>query len=89
MRLDIYDIVEVMEQLKEEEVIRFTIPEIFGGGVAVVGLNPNPPGKEQKKFILKVGKDEASALEGNIYWQNDKAKAVAKWVADRQGDKME
>ena len=89
MKLDIYDIVEVMEQLKEEEVIRFTIPEIFGGGVAVVGLNPKPPRKEQKKYILKVGQDEASALGENIYWQNDKAKAIAKWVADRQGDQME
>ena len=89
MKLDIYDIVEVMEQLKKEEVIRFTIPEIFGGGVAVVGLNPNPPGKDQKKYILKVGNDEASTLEGNIYWQNDKAKHIAKWVADRQGDQME
>jgi len=89
MKLDIYDIVEVMEQLKKEEVIRFTIPEIFGGGVAVIGLNPKPPGKKEKKYILKVGNDEASALEGSIYYQNDKAKAVAKWVADRQGDQME
>jgi hypothetical protein len=89
MRLDQDEIVELMEELKKEEVIRFTIPEIFGGGVAVIGLNPNPPGKEQKKFILRVGQDEASALGGNIYWQKDKAKHIAKWVADRQGDQME
>jgi hypothetical protein len=89
MRLDRDEIVEMMEQLKKEEVIKFTLPEIFGGGVAVVGLNPNPPGKKQKKYILKVGNDEASVLGGNVYWQNDKAKAIAKWVEDRQGDKMD
>ena len=89
MRLDRDEIVEMMEQLKKEEVIKFTLPEIFGGGVAVIGLNPKPLGKVEKKYILKVGNDEASALGGDIYWQNDKAKAVAKWVADRQGDKME
>jgi len=89
MMLDMDGIVELMEELKKEEIIRFAIPEIFGGGVAVVGLNPNPAGKIQKKYILKVGKDEASTLEGSVYWQNDKAKAIAKWVADRQGDKME
>ena len=89
MRLSREEIIEMMEQLKKEEVIKFTLPEIFGGGVAVVGLNPNPPGKGQKKFILKVGKDETSALEGSVYWQNDKANHIAKWVADRQGDRME
>ena len=89
MRLDQDEIVEIMEQLKKEDVIKFTLPEIFGGGVAVVGLNPNPPGKDQKKYILKVGNDEASALGGNVYWQNNKAKPVAKWVADRQGVRVE
>ena len=89
MRVDQDEIVELMEQLKKEDVLKFTMPEIFGGGVAVVGLNPDPSGKDQKKYILKVGNDEASALRGNVYWQNDKAKAIAKWVADRQGDKME
>jgi hypothetical protein len=89
MRLDRDEIVEMMEQLKKEEVIKFTLPEIFGGGVAVIGLNPNPLGKAEKRYILKVGNDEASALGGNVYWQNDKARSVAKWVADRQGDKME
>ena len=89
MRLDQDEIVELMEQLKKEDVLKFTMPEIFGGGVAVVGLNPNPAGKVQKKYILKVGNDEVSASGGNIYWQKDKAKHIAKWVADRQGDKME
>ena len=89
MRLSREEIIAVMEQLKKEEVIRFTLPEIFGGGVAVIGLNPKPLGKKEKRYILKVGNDEASALEGNIYYQNDKAKAVAKWVADRQGVRIE
>jgi hypothetical protein len=86
MQYDREDIVELMEKLNKDDFLKFTLPEIFGGGVAAVGLNPDKGGK---KYILKVGKDEAGALNGSIYWQNDKANPIAKWVADRLGDKIE
>ena len=56
MRLSREEIIEVMEQLKKEEVIKFTLPEIFGGGVAVIGLNPGPLGKKEKKIHSEGGK---------------------------------
>ena len=45
MKLERQEIIQQMEQLKEETLIRFTIPEIFGDGVAAVGLNPEKGGK--------------------------------------------
>ena len=86
MKLERQEIIQQMEQLKEGDVIRFTIPEIFGGGVAVVGLNSEKGGK---RYLLKLGNDGAGAESANPYWQSDKAKDIAKWVADRQGDKIE
>jgi len=73
------EIIERMEQLKGEETLKFIIPEIFGGGVAIIGLNPN---KKGKKYLLRLGN------EGNEtpYWETDKAKDLAKWVADRLGN---
>ena len=88
MKLSMDEITEQMEQFKEGQILKFSIPEIFGGGVAVVGLNPNYPGKGEKKYLLKVGDNEKLAEEGKPYWSSDKAGAVAKWVADRQGDQI-
>ncbi len=50
MRLDQDEIVEMMEQLKKEDVIRFTIPEIFGGGVAVSRIESQSSWKGTKEI---------------------------------------
>jgi hypothetical protein len=79
MKLTRDEIMERMGNLKNGETLKFTIPEIFGGGIAIIGFNPEKGGK---KYLLLVGN------EGNEtpYWDTDKAKDLAKWVADRQGD---
>ena len=79
MKLSREEIMSRMEQLKDEEPLRFTIPEIFGGGMAIIGLNPKKGGK---KYLLQVGNEG----DASPYWDTDKAKDLAKWVADRQGD---
>jgi hypothetical protein len=86
MKLERQEIIQQMEQLKEETLIRFALPEIFGGGVAAVGLNP---GKGGKKYLLKLANSAAEAELASPYWESDKAKDIAKWVADRQGDKID
>ena len=86
MKLERQEIIQQMEQLKEETLIQFTLPEIFGGGVAAVGLNPEKGGK---RYLLKVVNDAAEVESANPYWKTDKAKDIAKWVADRQGDKID
>jgi len=88
MKLTSEEIIEQMEQFKEGQVVKFNIPEIFGGGVGIIGLNPDYPGPGQKKYLLKLGDDEKRAGEASPYWATDKPKDFAKWVADRQGDQI-
>ena len=73
-----------MDKLQKDQSLRFTIPETFGGGVAIIQLNPN----EGKRYILKVAKDLETAGNSPPYWSHDKAKPIAKWVADRLGALM-
>ena len=79
MKLTREEIIERMGKLKDGETLRFTIPEIFGGGIAIIGLNPQKGGK---KYLLEVGDEDKTSP----YWDTDKAKDLAKWVADRLGD---
>jgi hypothetical protein len=88
MKLTSEEIMEQMEQFKKGEALKFTIPEIFGGGIAIVTLNPDYPGEGKKKYLLQLGDDEKQAAEGNPYWATDKPKDLAKWVADRLGDQI-
>lgn len=82
MKLSRDEIIKRMEQFKDEETIKFTIPEIFGGGIAIIGLNPKRSEKGAKKYLLEVGTEDKTSP----YWDTDKAKDLAKWVADRLGD---
>ena len=74
-------IMKDMEKLQKEQKLCFTIPETFGGGAAIIRLNPDAG----KRYILKVAKDLATARGSTPYWSHDKAKHIAKWVADRLG----
>jgi hypothetical protein len=78
-------IVGAMEKLQKEQELCFTIPETFGGGAAIIHLNPNAG----KRYILRVAKDQETARSSAPYWSHDKAKHIAKWVADRLGSLME
>ncbi len=82
MKLSRQEIMSRMEQLKDGETLKFNIPEIFGGGFAIIGLNPAKGGKN---YLLRIGNEGNE----NPYWDTDKAKDLAKWVADRQGDLVE
>jgi len=77
-------IIEGMEKLQKDQRLTFTIPETFGGGVAIIHLNSG----EGKRFILKVSKDLESARNSLPYWSHNKPKPIAKWVADRLGSLM-
>jgi hypothetical protein len=77
-------IVGDMEKLQKEQELCFTIPETFGGGTAIIHLNPSAG----KRYILKVAKDLETARGSAPYWSHDKAKHIAKWVADRLGSLM-
>ena len=82
MKLSQDDIIDKMEELKEGESLKFNIPEIFGGGMAIIGFNPKRSEKGAKKYLLEVGSGE----DVKPYWDTNKARDLAKWVADRLGD---
>ena len=89
MKLGRDEIMQRMEQFKEGEVLKFAIPEIFGGGVAIIGVNPDHPKKQgSKKYLLKLADDEKMAEEAAPYYSSNKPKDLAKWVADRLGDEI-
>jgi hypothetical protein len=77
-------IMQGMERLQKDQRLSFEIPATFGGGVAIIHLNPN----EGKRYILKVAKDLDTALISPPYWSHDKTRPIAKWVADRLGTLM-
>jgi hypothetical protein len=79
------EIIDRMEKLGKGKNLTFGIPETFGAGVAIIHLNAEPG----KKYVLKVAKDEKTALESKPYWEHDNPKHLAKWVADRLGDLVE
>jgi hypothetical protein len=82
MKLKKDEIIKKMEEFKDGETLKFNIPATFGGGIAIIGLNPKGSEKGGKKYLLQTGKDD----NAKPYWDTDKAKDLAKWVADRMGD---
>jgi hypothetical protein len=77
-------IIAGVEKLQKGQDLSFTIPETFGGGVAIIELNEGAG----KRYLLKVAKDQETARGSAPYWSHDKAKYIAKWVADRLGSLM-
>jgi len=89
MKLSRDEIIQRMEQFKEGEILKFSMPEIFGGGVAIIAVNPDHPKKQgSKRYLLKVADDEKMAEEAAPYWSSNKPRDLAKWVTDRQGDEI-
>jgi hypothetical protein len=82
MRLKKDEIIRKMEEFKDGETLKFTIPATFGGGIAIIALNPKCSEKNGKKYLLQTGKDDNT----KPYWDTDKPKDLAKWVTDRMGD---
>lgn len=82
MKISKDEIMKKMEGLKDGETMKFTIPPTFGGGIAIIGLNPKHSEKGAKKYLLQTGKDD----NAKPYWDTDKAKDLAKWVVDRMGE---
>jgi len=82
MKLKKDEIIKKMEEFKDGETLKFNIPATFGGGIAVIELNPNYPKNGGKKYMLKLGKDE----NVSPYFDSDKAKDLAKWVTERMGE---
>ncbi len=86
MKISAEEIIKQMEQFQTGQYLTFSFPATFGGGKAIIGLNPQYPGKGQKKYVLKLGKDEVLAEKATPIMTSDKPKSLAKWITDRFGE---
>ncbi len=88
MKVSTEDIVKQMEQFQDGQNLTFSFPPVFGGGKAVVRLNPQYPAKGEKKYVLKLGKDEDLAEKASPIMASDKPKPIAKWITERFGEQV-
>ncbi|MDD5127543.1 MAG: hypothetical protein PHR43_05565 [Dehalococcoidales bacterium] len=79
-----------IEALASDGAISYALPDTFGGGLAVVHLNPDYPNKG-KKFVMSLESLENGKPSGKrrYLWDSNKAKDLADWVMDRLGKPFE
>jgi len=86
MKLSTQEIIKQMEQFQNGQSLTFSFPAAFGGGVAIIGLNPQYPANGGKKYELKLGQDEVLAEKASPILTSNKPKHLAKWITDRFGE---
>ena len=76
-----------IEQLSPGQSISYRLPEIRGGGLAVVELNPQYP-KKGKKFIVSTDKIVEGKPAGKRLrlFDSDKPKDLAGWILGHGGE---
>ena len=76
-----------IEQLSPGQSLSYRLPETYGGGLAIVGLNPEYPGKG-KKYVLSTDKIVAGKPAGQKtrFWDSNKPKDVASWILEKNGE---
>lgn len=76
-----------VEQLSPEETITYRLPEVYGGGLAVVELNVQYPVKGKKYFLsLEKMIDGKPSGKRSRLWESNKPKDLAGWIVDRSGE---
>jgi hypothetical protein len=80
-------IIDRIEQLGPEESVSYRLPEVYGGGLAVVELNPQYPEKGKKYFLSleKIVDGKPEGKRGRL-WESNKPKDLAGWIVDRSGE---
>ena len=76
-----------IEQLGAGQSLSYRLPETFGGGLAVVELNPQYPGRG-KKYVLSTDAivEGKPAGKRSRLWDSDKPKDLAGWILERNGE---
>ncbi len=75
-----------IEQLVPGQALSYKLPQTFGGGLAVVELNPRYPEKG-KKYAMCTEElaDNNPTGKRMPIWYSDKPKELATWILDRNG----
>jgi len=76
-----------VEQLGPEESVSYRLPEVYGGGLAVVELNVQYPEKGKRYFLsLEKIVDGKPAGTRSRLWDSNKPKELAGWIIERGGE---
>ncbi len=89
MKISTEEIIKRVEQFQDGQRLTFRFPPVFGGGIAIIGMNPQFPAKKgEKKYVLRLGKDEVLAENASPIMASDKPKPLAKWITERFGEQV-
>lgn len=79
-------IINKIEQLTPGQALCYKLPETYGGGLAVVELNPQYPQKG-KRYVMSTEElvDNKPSGKRRRLWDSDKPKDLAAWIIDRNG----
>ncbi len=86
MKASTEEIIKQVEQFQNGQHLTFRFPPVFGGGIASIGVNPQFPAKGEKKYVLRLGKDQGLAEKASPILTSDKPKPLAKWITERFGE---
>jgi len=79
-------IINKIEQLTPGQALRYKLPETYGGGLAVIELNPQYPQKGKRYFMSTEELiDNKPSGKKRRLWDSDKPKELAAWIIDRNG----
>ena len=75
-----------VEQLCPGESVSYRLAEVYGGGLAVVELNPQYPEKGKRYFLSleKIVDGKPEGKRGRL-WNSNKPKELAGWILERGG----
>jgi len=75
-----------IEELGPGQSLSYRLAEVYGGGLAIVELNPDYPGKG-KKYFLSLDKlvDDKPAGKRSRLWESNKPKDFGGWIIERGG----
>lgn len=79
-------IINQLEQLALGQTLGYKLSEVWGGELAIVGLNPQYPQKGKRYFIdLEEFVDNKPSGQRKPFVQIEKTKDVASWIIEKQG----
>ncbi len=78
--------IKKIEALIPGQAVSYSLPETFGGGLAVVTPNPTYPNKGRKYLLCtETLTDGKPSGKRRTLWESDKPMELAKWIQERLG----
>ena len=79
-----------ISQLAHGESLVYVLADTYGGGLAIIELNPKFPGKGKKYImVLEALVKGQPGGKRNVLWDSSNPKDMANWILDRNGRPFE